>query len=86
MNITAEIDIWWAIIFKEKLRTHKKFMSIGRTFYYPIIRKSDNEEVKKVKEEKSFLLQSYGVIIEKIKATDYETAYEKIIEKLKERF
>jgi len=26
------------------------------------------------------------VIIEKIKATDYETAYEKIIEKLKERF
>jgi len=73
----TEIDLWWLIIYKERIRHEKNLGRIGKTIYYSFY----NKNLKPSEEAKLSLLESYGVIIRSQNVRgDYKKAYEKFIE------
>lgn len=70
----TEIDLWWLIIYKERMRYKSKYSGrIGKsTFHY-----FKQNEINTFEESKLSLLESYGVEIRKcpVKNNNYERAY-----------
>jgi len=85
----TEIDLWWLIIYKEKLRLSNKNSAIGTTVFHRIKnqKEKNNEEskndgeAKNNEEAKISLLKAYGVEIKNHEVNDnYEEAYKKIFD------
>ncbi len=80
----SEIDLWWLIIYKEKLRTvtiskitETKRLPIGKTLYY-FFYKEDSEY--KIYLPKLSLLKSFGIEVIEKKVNNYKNGYDTFIE------
>lgn len=85
----TELDLWWLITFKEKLRDTNP--TLGKTYFYYFTKEEDELDNVARREEahqdtiKISLLDSYGVVTKPIIVNNgnYQNAHDLIIEKLK---
>lgn len=72
----TEIDLWWLLAYKERLRQMSGFQ-VGKTTFHHLRERPDNERT----EAKLGILHSLGVEVEteEIRNGDYEPAYERIL-------
>jgi len=83
-----EIDLWWLLTLKEKLRNESSV--IGETYFYYFVKSEDeldnvaNREEAHQEKIKLSLLESYGVktIAIRVFDNDYYTAHSKILRRL----
>ena len=73
----SEIDLWWLIIYKERLRLRGE--PTGKTFAYQLMSRPRSIEGAKVA-----LLSSFGVeVVNRYSSESYESSYDALIEGLK---
>lgn len=84
----TEIDLWWLIIYKERLKLNGKNDSyIGKTIFHHFSKPTDSERNDSAQTAKFSLLESYGVEIrrESVREGEYDKAYNKFIKNFKDR-
>lgn len=72
----TEIDLWWLINFRARLKRMNKDLRNTIVYYMPVIGNKQKDE------KKSELLFAHDVEVEEIKAINYSDFYSKVLDKL----